>query len=458
MSAAALPVVIVGAGVAGLACAVALAEAGRPVVVLEKEGQVGGLLRSRVLDGVTFDLGPHVLFLDGPGLGEAFLRTALTGEPCLRRAFAFAVDAGGRLWKFPNHLDIFRYPLKFQIEALRAAWAGRRGAPPEPVSAARELAAKCGPSLYALLFRDLFAKKTLLSPDDLHHHWLMRPDRTIQNDNEPRPRRGREQAALAVLRRLRRAYVYPLGGLGRVPRILADRIRAAGGEIRTGVGAVGLVRDGRRVAAVTVADGRAMAPIAVGELVWTAPLQGLTAALGAAGPGLPTVTLRLAMLTYARTRRLPRPHVYTYHPDPALAANRVYYPESIFRERGPADREGLCLEINLPGEGDGGGGRTTAPTEAETLARAVADVERLGLYPPSALREARAVTLPAAMPVYPLDYQARLAAATAPIRELDNVHAVGRQGGFFFCLAPAAAAQGLKMAAHLLAKPSDPGA
>ncbi|EHJ45997.1 amine oxidase (plasmid) [Solidesulfovibrio carbinoliphilus subsp. oakridgensis] len=446
------PVVIVGGGVAGLACAVTLAEAGRPVVVLEKEGQVGGLLRSCILDGVTFDLGPHVLFLDGPGRGETFLRAVLAGEPCLRRAFAFAVDAGGRLWNFPNHLDIFRYPLKFQVEALRAAWAGGRGAPPEPVSAARELAAKCGPSLYALLFRDLFAKKTLLSPDDLHRHWLMRPDRTIRNGNEPRPPRGRQPAVLAVLRSLRRAYAYPLGGLGEVPRILADRIRAAGGEIRTGVGAVGLVRDGRRVAAVTVAGGRP--PLPVGELVWTAPLRGLTAALGAAAPGLPTVTLRLALLTYARTRRLPRPHVYTYHPDPALAANRVYYPESIFRERGPADREGLCLEVNLPGEGDGG----DAPTEAETLTRAVADVERLGLYPRSALRAARAVTLPAAMPVYPLDYEARLAAATAPVRECDNVHAVGRQGGFFFCLAPAAAAQGLKMAAHLLAKPSGPGA
>ena len=80
----------------------------------------------------------------------------------------------------------------------------------------------------------------------------------------------------------------------------------------------------------------------------------------------------------------------------------------------------------------------------------MADVARLGLYPASALRASRVVTLPSAMPIYPLDYEAKLAAATAPVHQIANLHAVGRQGGFYFCLTPAAASQGLKMADHLL--------
>ncbi|MGE4538257.1 MAG: NAD(P)/FAD-dependent oxidoreductase [Desulfovibrio sp.] len=443
------PIVIVGGGVAGLACAARLTAAGWPVVVIEREAEVGGLLRSVPLDGVVFDLGPHVLFLDHPGRGEAFLREALDGAPVIRHPFAFAIHAGGRYWKFPNHFDFLRYPTRYKIEALRAALKRRGAPPPEPIPASLELAEKCGPGLYGLLFRDLFAKKALMDPAELHHYWLARVDRTIDNAKEPFVPRGKAGAVLAALGRLRQRYTYPRGGLGDVPRLLAERIRNGGGEIVTGATDIALEHQGDRITAVMLADRR----IPCRHLVWTAPLNALNSALGETSvPRLPTITMRLALLTYNRTKRVHRPYVYTYHPDPAMLANRIYYPESIFRELGPADREGLCLEINVAtGEG-------TLPSEAETLNRAVADVAHLGLYTPQALREARVVTLPAAMPVYPLDYERNLEAATTPVRGIANAHAVGRQGGFYFCLTPAAVTQGLKMADHLLGTEPQPGA
>lgn len=57
------PVVIVGAGVAGLACAGALRAAGREVVVLEKARGVGGRCATRRVEGQPADLGP--LFVHG---------------------------------------------------------------------------------------------------------------------------------------------------------------------------------------------------------------------------------------------------------------------------------------------------------------------------------------------------------------------------------------------------------
>ncbi len=65
------PVVIVGAGVAGLTCALALARAGRPVLVLEREHAVGGRVRSRAVDGYTVDRGFQVLFTAYPALAAA---------------------------------------------------------------------------------------------------------------------------------------------------------------------------------------------------------------------------------------------------------------------------------------------------------------------------------------------------------------------------------------------------
>ncbi len=50
-------IAVVGAGIAGLACAYRLQEAGFDVVVYEKESFVGGRMSSRTKDGFVFDLG-----------------------------------------------------------------------------------------------------------------------------------------------------------------------------------------------------------------------------------------------------------------------------------------------------------------------------------------------------------------------------------------------------------------
>ena len=56
------PVVIVGAGLAGLTCARHLHRAGVPIRVLDKDQRVGGRLKTDVIDGFTLDHGLQVYF------------------------------------------------------------------------------------------------------------------------------------------------------------------------------------------------------------------------------------------------------------------------------------------------------------------------------------------------------------------------------------------------------------
>ncbi len=60
-------VVVVGGGLAGLAAAARVANAGKQVIVYEKRSDVGGQARSTVNDGFTLNQGPHALYRRGPG-------------------------------------------------------------------------------------------------------------------------------------------------------------------------------------------------------------------------------------------------------------------------------------------------------------------------------------------------------------------------------------------------------
>ncbi len=84
------PTLIVGGGIAGLMCARTLALAGRPVLVLEKDADVGGRVRTTAREGFLIDHGFQVLFSAYPTLATAL------DLPALRlREFAPAARIAG---------------------------------------------------------------------------------------------------------------------------------------------------------------------------------------------------------------------------------------------------------------------------------------------------------------------------------------------------------------------------
>jgi renalase len=74
------PVVVVGAGIAGLACARLLADAGLAVLVAERRRGVGGRMASRRVGGTVVDLGAQYVTASEPGLEALLRRLAATGQ------------------------------------------------------------------------------------------------------------------------------------------------------------------------------------------------------------------------------------------------------------------------------------------------------------------------------------------------------------------------------------------
>ena len=74
-----MDVVVVGAGLAGIACANALAAGGAQVRVLERARDVGGRMASRRLDGRPVDLGAAYFTVRDPGFGGVVARWRTAG-------------------------------------------------------------------------------------------------------------------------------------------------------------------------------------------------------------------------------------------------------------------------------------------------------------------------------------------------------------------------------------------
>src|SRR3984957_16992175 len=102
------PVVVVGAGPAGLSAAYELVRHGRPVLVLEQDpGCVGGLARTIEYKGFRFDIGGHRFFSKNPEI-EA-LWTELMGERMRVRRRLSRIYYRGRFFKYPlEPLDALR--------------------------------------------------------------------------------------------------------------------------------------------------------------------------------------------------------------------------------------------------------------------------------------------------------------------------------------------------------------
>src|SRR5262245_35070885 len=77
------PIVVVGGGPAGLTAGTDLARIGRPPIVFEQNGIVGGLARTETYRGFYFDMGGHRFFTKVPEV-ERLWREVL-GSELLRR-------------------------------------------------------------------------------------------------------------------------------------------------------------------------------------------------------------------------------------------------------------------------------------------------------------------------------------------------------------------------------------
>src|SRR3977135_1387554 len=93
------PIVIIGAGPAGLTCAYALAKQGIPCLVVDADCRVGGLAQTAEYRGFRFDIGGHRFFTKVPAVEQLWRR--MLGGDFVHRKRLSPISSRGRLFDSP---------------------------------------------------------------------------------------------------------------------------------------------------------------------------------------------------------------------------------------------------------------------------------------------------------------------------------------------------------------------
>jgi phytoene desaturase len=257
-------VVIVGAGMGGLTAALRLARQGFAVRVLEARPGPGGLAAGFEHDVLTFDAGPYVL-LDRPGLEWAFRSVGLDPDRLVtlrRLEHVYEVTSGAGVVRF--HADVGQtvagleatWPGSGERYRRFVAWVGRiygRLQPLQHVSRPglldllRTGAWRHAPFLLRSLGSVLAASGLPEPVRDALAIWTHVAGQRVEEAPSP-------LAFVCALIHTVGAF-YPVGGVGVIPRVLAEAAAAAGVEFRYGTGVRAVRCDRGRVTGVETDKG-----------------------------------------------------------------------------------------------------------------------------------------------------------------------------------------------------------
>ncbi len=281
---------VVGGGVAGLTCALALARNGHDTHLVEASDQLGGMARSVTINELTVDLGSHRLHpTTSPGV-ENLLRELL-GADLQTRERKGRLRLADRWVSFPLQLtDLVtalppRFAANTAVDTLRGPI--RRRSPAATDSFAAVVEQGLGPTMLNSFYGPYALKLWGLPADQLAG------DLARRRIAASSPSRMVAKVARS-LRRTPQVFRYPRLGYGQVVDRLVELAIEAGVEITTGQRVDQLDLSGRLPQASI--DGTRHE---VDRVMWTAPLASLTrVTTGTTPPPAATFGHRAMVLAY----------------------------------------------------------------------------------------------------------------------------------------------------------------
>ncbi len=449
------PVLVLGAGLAGLAAAHTLAAAGRETLVLEAGPVVGGLSRTETFGEFRFDLGGHRFFTHDAEVADLVAR--LLGEELIDVPRSSKILLRGRYVDYPlrplNALAALGPATALSVLADWAAEQVRGLAIERPdVSLEDWVVRRFGRTLFNIYFKEYSEKVWGLPCERISVGWVARRIEGLSLGRAVRDAFTREHRSTVAS--LVDRFAYPRLGIGRVGERFAEGL-APRGRVQCGARVTRVRHEGGRVREVFAATADGEYAFAADAVISTMPLPALARLLD---PAPAPEVLRAAaalgfrdllLVAVAVDRPFVTDQTWIYLPDRAIPFGRIHEPKNWSRAMAPPERSLVVAEYFCFRDDE-----TWASPDERLAQLTVSGLERLGYLQRGEVSGTRIVRVPAAYPLFEVGYERQAAAVRDGLARADNLFVAGRSGCFAYQNMDHAIRSGIDSARRLLAADS----
>jgi protoporphyrinogen oxidase len=418
------PYVVIGGGPAGLSAGYLLAKAGRKVIVLEAEDQVGGLAKTVVdPDGYRFDLGGHRFFTKNKEVNDLWLE--IMGDEFLMRPRMSRIFWRGKYLDYPlKGTDVIKKlgPVELVRCGVSYLWAAVK---PKGKEETFEdwVSNRFGKRLFQHFFKSYTEKVWGVSTKELRADWAAQ---RIKNLNFFSAAKAAFLGNKDDITSLIDKFQYPRYGPGQMWEMMTSRIEEMGGEVRLESPAQQIeVEDGRVV--------RIHTPQGIIEPRGTVSSLPLRHMVGLTSPDAPAKVKDAAQgLRYRDFLTVALvldgqdlfPDNWIYIHEESVRVGRIQN----YRSWSPwmvPDPDSACVGLEyFAFKGDD----LWMMDDDKLIALATRELEQLGLARPEQVRRGYVVRVPLAYPMYDETYAERVETIRGWLDPLKDFVQVGRNG------------------------------
>jgi len=429
------PIVVLGAGPAGMAAAWRLSELGHTVVVLEKDSSVGGMGKTIAVGKYAVDYGPHTFHIREtaesreihdaikPFFGpDPLILTRGTRVLLRGKEYVYPLEMMQVLFGVSPFLSA-RIVFDYAVATLKSTLA-----PPKKEDSFEEWGVRnLGRTLYDLCFGIYSARVWGLPTSQISSKQAQRVAKLNLKNVILRTLGIKADPATYFTK-----YMYPRAGISVLYENMAAAVKKTGNCILLDAPAVRLERDGDRIARVAYTQNGREHTIEVSGVLSTLPLPAL---VGMMSPALPApVAQHASKLRYRSLKliyiALKRPQLTDYHwvylLDGHFRVNRMSEQKNVSSQMVPADRTVLCIELSCWRD------EPVWNASAEEVYRiALDDLLKMGYgVTESEVDEYHVTDIATAYPVYELNFEDHLIPVLEGVHAVPNLLTLGRHGLF----------------------------